>query len=425
MDTKRRSVGINFLGWGILAANFGVFIVYYLPSTVDLYYRAPKIINLIATLAVFPLDFYTSYLSGLWLAQLAWIFVMMLCAFGILLLNRFARDVFIVLNIIHIVILSFIVLMKLSLGYKIFIDYFFKLYFSLVASGTYVGFLTIPEVREEFKMDLERMKIQFWFLKTNLQKTSRNDPNGFYNLGLAYDKLGRYDDAVAEMLKAVAIDPENDQYRFHVGYSFFKQKKYSEAIEAFKEAIRLNPVCTEAYYHLGQIYRLQGCSEEAARILETASHTQPDNAEIYKNLGEAYLSQGRFDEAVRAFGRAGELDPTCEHVFYQIGKILMKRDDKKEDALQALKKAVNLQPELTDAHFSLGLLALESGRYKEAVRSFREVINREENNARAHYQLGFAYVMLGDTESAQRQVRTLKDLDPDLAENLRMAINRG
>jgi len=425
MDTKRRSIGINFLGWGILAANFGVFIVYYLPSTVDLHYRAPKIINFIATLAVFPLDFYTSYLSGLWLAQLAWILIMVLCAFGVLLLNRFARDVFIVLNIIHVVILSSIVLMKLGLGYKIFMDYFFKLYFSLVASGTYVGFLTIPEVREEFKMDLERMKIQFWFLKTNLQKTSRNDPNGFYNLGLAYDKLGRYDDAVAELLKAVEIDPQNDQYQFHLGHSYFKQKKYSEAIHAFEETARINPVHTDAYYHMGQIYRLQGCAEEAARILEKASHTQPQNADIFKNLGEAYLSQGRFDEAVRAFEKTGDLDPTCEHAFYQIGKILMKRDEKKEEARQALKKAVSLQPELTDAHFSLGLLAVEAGRHKDAVRSFREVINREENNARAHYQLGFAYVMLGDHDSAHRQVRRLKDLDPDLAENLKMAMNRG
>jgi len=424
MDTKRRSIGINFLGWGILAANFGVFTVYYLPSTLDLQYRAPKIINLIATLAVFPLDFYTSYLPGLWLAQLAWILVMVLCSFGILLLNRFARDVFIVLNIIHVVIVASIVLMKLGLGYKIFLDYFFGLYFSLVASGTYVGFLTIPEVREEFKMDLERMKVQFWFLKTNLQKTSTNDPNGFYNLGLAYDKLGRYDDAVAELLKAVEIDPQNDQYQFHLGHSYFKQEKYTEAIRAFEETVRLNPVYTEAYYHMGQIYRLQGCSQEAARILEKASHTQPRNADILKNLGEAYLSQGRFDEAVRAFGRAGELDPTCEYVFYQIGKILMKREDKRDDALQALKKAVSLQPEFTDAHFSLGLLAIEAGRAKEAVRSFREVINREEGNARAHYQLGFAYVMLEDMESAQRQVRKLKDLDPDLAENLKMAMRR-
>jgi len=53
------------------------------------------------------------------------------------------------------------------------------------------------------------------------------------------------------------------------------------------------------------------------------------------------------------------------------------------------------------------------------------VINRDENNARAHYQLGFAYVMLGDHDSAHRQVRRLKDLDPDLAENLKMAMNRG
>jgi len=410
------------IGWGVIAGNFLLFIFYYLPTALGTPFVPQKVNSFISTIAVFPLDFYSYYFEGYWLAQFAWIFVMTICGFGILLLNRFARDVFIVLNIIHIAILTTLVVTKFGHGFLIFLEYFFRLYFSLVASGTYVGFLTIPEVREQFKVDLEEIKLRFWFLKTRLQKSSPRGPYGYYDLGIAYNRLNRFEDAVKVLEKAISINPEDENFHFHLGLTRFRQKKYKEAISAFKETVRLNPIYTEAHYQLGLIYRLQGCAREAVSVLEKASHADPENAKVQAELGRSYHSAERFEDALRVLKKAALLNPHDDEVFYLMARILVNPLEDYKEAEQVFKRAVALAPNKSEVHFQLGLLYVKMSRYKDAIRSFKEAIRLDDNHIQAHYQLGFTYSMLKDFDSARREYRFLKESDPDLANNLAMVI---
>lgn len=62
-----------------------------------------------------------------------------------------------------------------------------------------------------------------------------------------------------------------------------------------------------------------------------------------------------------------------------------------------------------------GKRALSAGRSRAAIRTLREVVELDPDLADAHYNLGLAYVLAGETESARVVQRDLEKLDPSLA----------
>lgn len=425
MERNKKLLGVQVIGWGVIAANVsGIVFNYCVPST-DKMPFVSKVMSYVAMAAVFPSDFFFIYLKDVWSIHFYWIATTILCSFGILRLNKFARTGFIVLNIVHIVILTQIVLRHL--GSATFLDYFFKLYFNLVASGSYVAFITIPEVRTQFIVG-EKVESLFLegikkiLLSTRLKEPSSQDAQGYFNLGIAYRRLGRYDDAVTALKKAVSIPPAKDSFYLSLGETYMKQKKYHEAIPAFTEAVRINPSHGEAYYHLGIAYQQEGCDKEAIAALEKVSPLQPNKADVYQSLGKSYQSVKRFQEALEAFQRSLELNPDDDYAYYQRGIIFLRELGKAEEARDAFRHAIRLKPDRSQAHFQLGMACILLNRYKDALRAFKEVIRLDENNTEAHYQMGFVYAMIKDFDSARREYKFLKNVDADLADTLSMVI---
>lgn len=422
-ETYKHARGIIALGLGIIISNLLLIIFHYPFEAVNPGYVPDKLVSTISIVAVFPLDFYHSYLKDVPSAHLAWIMITMLSGVGILMLNRFARDFFIVLNIIHITILGFIVVLSFGQSVQIFLDYFFKLYFNLVAAGLYVSFLTFPEVLEQFRASGHGWKNKLGLLHPSAQKIPP-DPKSYYNLGLAYSRMNRQEQAVSALEKASKLNPRDENVRYFLGMAHFRQKNYSAAITAFNDTVRLNPLHIQAYYHMGLIYQAQGCLKEAAVCLEQAGHVQPDNTEIAFKLGEMYALLGQREQALKLFERVVNKNPGHESAHFEMGKIFIQSPHKEKEAQEAFNKSLRFNPRRKETHFFLGQLAAKAGRHKDAVRHFKDVLRLDEDDLQAHYQLGFSYAMLQDFESSRREYRYLKERDQDLAGQLEMLIKQ-
>lgn len=77
--------------------------------------------------------------------------------------------------------------------------------------------------------------------------------HGHFNLGDAYYKQGRYDEAIKSYKNSVGLTDDKDKKSkaFHnIGNSLLKQQKYQEGIEAYKNALKSNPNDLETKYNL-------------------------------------------------------------------------------------------------------------------------------------------------------------------------------
>ncbi len=79
-----------------------------------------------------------------------------------------------------------------------------------------------------------------------------NDGGYHNNLGQAYLKLGRTDDAIKEYNTAAQLDPPNAaMYYYNLGAVLTNSGKVDEANQAFDKALTVNPNYADAYYWKG------------------------------------------------------------------------------------------------------------------------------------------------------------------------------
>ncbi len=86
---------------------------------------------------------------------------------------------------------------------------------------------------------------------------------GNFNLGDAYFKQEKYEDAVRSYQNALAKANNNfekSKSYFNIGNSFLKSNKLKESIEAYKNSLKLNPNDEDAKYNLS--YALKLLSEQ-------------------------------------------------------------------------------------------------------------------------------------------------------------------
>jgi hypothetical protein len=85
------------------------------------------------------------------------------------------------------------------------------------------------------------------------------------SLGLAYDMMGKYEEAERELRTAIGLQG-NDYYSlFNIGIVYLHQGKLDDAIENLKRAAILNDTYSETHRALAEAFRRQGRETEAQR----------------------------------------------------------------------------------------------------------------------------------------------------------------
>jgi len=105
-------------------------------------------------------------------------------------------------------------------------------------------------------------------------------------LGWTYSFQGRLEEATAECLRAIEVDPDFGNPYNDIGVYLMQQGKLDEAIpwlERAKQAARYEPR-QFPYLNLGRIYLKQGRWWEALRQFESAVRVAPTDADSAKAL---------------------------------------------------------------------------------------------------------------------------------------------
>ena len=98
--------------------------------------------------------------------------------------------------------------------------------------------------------------------EVNFKKGVEKSPESFeakFNLGDAYFKQERFDDAIKSYNSAMAFakdDLEKARVHYNIGNSLLKAQKIKESIEEYKKSLRLNPGDQEAKYNLSYALEL-------------------------------------------------------------------------------------------------------------------------------------------------------------------------
>ena len=113
-----------------------------------------------------------------------------------------------------------------------------------------------------------------------LQKALKQDKNyseAWNNLGVAYERMGKYNEAI-EAYKTALLNTfyRNPEKAFNnLGRVYYRNKKYDDAVDAYKEAIKRTSDFVLPYYGLALCYNAAGKYGNAAAALRKALEVDP------------------------------------------------------------------------------------------------------------------------------------------------------
>ncbi len=99
-------------------------------------------------------------------------------------------------------------------------------------------------------------------------------------LGAVLKKVERFDEAISQCLKALQLEPNNEEAYLNIALAYQAQQKYSEAIENLDRAIAIDPEYSSAYAALGSTYESMGDKELARIYYEKAWSLAPAKRKI-------------------------------------------------------------------------------------------------------------------------------------------------
>ena len=113
-------------------------------------------------------------------------------------------------------------------------------------------------------------------------------------------------------------------------------------------------------------------------------------AERHNNLGTQYASRGDIRQAAGEFRKAIELDPSMTIAHYNLG-LALSRVQNYEDAVFAFQSALRLSPRYFDGWFQIGLGLMALDKFAEAATAFEECLTLRPRNPAARFRLGQSY----------------------------------
>src|SRR5579863_599694 len=236
-----------------------------------------------------------------------------------------------------------------------------------------------------------------------------------FNLGLVNQERGRYEEAIGNFQKALALKPHLHGANFFIGITEFRLNHLDKAHAAVAKETVSYPKDASAWMWLGVVCLAQDKPDDAADALDRAAKLKPDDQDILYHRGRAHLlvSKNSYAEMFKLNSQS-----------WLVHRVLAQADAEAErhtDAIAEFLAATKLAPTQPGLHEELGSEYRAVNKIAEAETAFQDELKIDPHNVLARYKLGAIEVEKGDgakgkelIEAAQSEKSNLIHVDYNL-----------
>jgi len=231
-------------------------------------------------------------------------------------------------------------------------------------------------------------------------------------LGTALALQGLRTESLDEMHCAVRLQPESAVVHNSLGLVLSRFLDASAAKSEFEAALALDSNFAEAHVNLALVLAQLGELQPAGEHLDRAIHLQGETkAAAYTHYLRAKVARSQDDllRSTTELQKAVQLQPDYTQAWLELGELLRLTPDQR-GALEAFKKAVSLSPNNSAAQSKLGELELEDGHPAEAIKHLKLALSLGAENKATLYLLIRALRGAGQFEEAKRVEKRIREL---------------
>ena len=236
-----------------------------------------------------------------------------------------------------------------------------------------------------------------------------DNPGAHSNLGAAYVRLGRYDEAIKEYRTAVDARPEERRRSSSTwGSRTTSRRRCPRPPRSFATVLALQKDHLNARLLLGDCYLQMGRFQDTIDLLALWEDSYGDSAAYAYILGSALVETDRLDQGQRLIDRIFSKGDSAEaHLL--MATVHLRRTDNPA-ALAELQKAAALNPKLPLVHSLMGRALLRTGDQEGAAKAFATELAINPNDFQANLEIG----------DLRKREQRFDDAEPYIRRALRM-----
>jgi tetratricopeptide (TPR) repeat protein len=224
---------------------------------------------------------------------------------------------------------------------------------------------------------------------------------------------GNNEEAIEIYRAFLAKDPSgNPQVYYYLGKSLFEIQDDTAAAQAFSKGVELKKDMKGGHFYLGNIAMRNENPTAAVAEYEKELALAPDSEQVLYNLGQAHVKAGDLDRAITTLERAATINPQKPEILMSLAAVYEQRNDKVK-ADEMYQKVAAIDPHnAAILFFNVGVKAWNESRPKEAVQAYRKAIEIDPTYAMAHRELGTALMGSQDFAGALKHFQEYLKLNP-------------
>lgn len=202
----------------------------------------------------------------------------------------------------------------------------------------------------------------------------KDDPNVLVNMAELQIDFNKVDDAERTVDKVLAREKGHVDANLLKGRVFFVRRDFGSAIERFDVVVRESPRNPMAYYFRGLSHIGKGDPRMGQQDLLKAVELNPGLLDARLILAEYYLNDRNADLARQQIDAAIAIAPRNSRVLMRLGSLKVLEKDMK-GAEEVYGKIIQAEPDYAPAYVQLGLLQNLTNRQAEALKSFNKALD--------------------------------------------------
>jgi len=217
---------------------------------------------------------------------------------------------------------------------------------------------------------------------------------GYQDVIDSYREQKQWNDATKTAQEAVKKLPDDKGLKLTLAQQLADSGKSEESVQLAKSVLKGGPDDRDSYIMLSQIYmrlkRWKDAEDAVAQAEKLAA--RPEEKEYIRFVqGDIFERQKKYEQAEQAFRQVLQQNPSNSMALNYLGYMLADRNSHLEEALNLIKKALDLDPQNYNYIDSLGWVYFKLGNYDQAEENLRRAADKAPADATIQDHLGELY----------------------------------
>ena len=186
----------------------------------------------------------------------------------------------------------------------------------------------------------------------------------------------------------------------------------AKALEAYQAGLRFDPDSIFLKFRIAKLHFAMAHMTAAVEMAKQIPFERIDNVGMFLDLAKIFSGAGEHDQALKIFAEGERQFPLEQRLYLSHGTLLLteKNYQQAEGVFRSLLRHV---PDSAEAHYYLGIIAVEKSTHLEALGHFEQAIGLNKSFERAYLKLVELLEESGEAEQAIETIETfLKDVNP-------------